>query len=333
MSLLRVTLLAFMLAMAAAPMNASAQALTPMRVGIAAPTVNMLPMWVGEASGLFAARGLSVEIVDTGGGSRGLAMLRAGELSAMNVGLSAVIDENTKGADLRLIAASANTMSFGFFGARGVTSANALRGRKVAVSTLRSESDAAAMLALKQLGLARGDVELVETGTTLARMEALLSGEIAATALNEPVNIMAQRRGLPLLVDLAEDTPWILNGIVVTRAATAGERATLLNFLRAYAEAVHFALANPERAQEILRARFAGLDAEIARATYEDFRRRIPRDAAPSAAAAANMLQELPALGTEVRSRDVAAYVDASLIAELRREDLFTQLQGKYRTN
>ena len=73
-------------------------------------------------------------------------MLRAGEIAAMNVGLSAVIDENSKGADLRLIAASANTMSFGFFGAPGVTDAEGVRGKKVAVSTLRSESDAAAML-------------------------------------------------------------------------------------------------------------------------------------------------------------------------------------------
>ena len=99
---------------------------------------------------------------------------------------------------------------------------------------------------------------------------------------------MAQRRGLPMLVDLADNTPWILNGIVVTRAATGAQRDALLNFLRAYTEAIHFALANPERAQQILTARFTDLDPAIARATYEDFRRRIPRDAAPSVEAAAD---------------------------------------------
>jgi NitT/TauT family transport system substrate-binding protein len=303
-----------------------------MRVGIAAPTVNMLPMWVGADAGLFAARGLNVTIVDTGGGSRGLAMLDTGEIMAMNVGLSAVVDENSRGRDFRLIASSANTMSFGFFGAPGVTDAAQLRGKKVGVSTLRSESDAAAMLGLKQLALSRSDVTLVETGTTLARMEALLSGAIAATALNEPVNILAQRRGLPLLVDLAE-APWILNGIVVRRTSITADRVALLNFLRAYTEAIHFALANPERAQEILIARFTGLDAEIARATYEDFRRRIPRDAAPSLPAVQNMLRELPQLGTQVGSIDHAAYVDERLLTALTLEGHLAALRQKYRAN
>src|SRR5688572_30158967 len=183
MNPLRAALFGLLLAVAGVVTTAAAQTPVPLRVGIAAPTVNMLPMWVGDAAGLFAARGLKVEIVDTAGGSRGLGLLRAGEIAAMNVGLSAVIDENSRGADLRLIAASANTMSFGFFGAPGVAGAEGVRGKKIAVSTLRSESDAAAMLALRQLGLSRADVTLVETGTTLARMQALLSGEIAATAL------------------------------------------------------------------------------------------------------------------------------------------------------
>jgi NitT/TauT family transport system substrate-binding protein len=293
----------------------------------------MLPMWVGADAGLFAARGLNVEIVDTGGGSRGVAMLRAGQLAAMNVGLSAVIDENSKGADLRLIASSANTMSFGFFGAPGVANAASVRGKRVAVSTLRSESDAAAMLALRRLGLSRSDVTLVETGTTLARMQALIAGDVAATALNEPVNIMAQERGLPLLVDLAEDTPWILNGIVVTRGTVANQRAALLGFLRAYTEAIHFALANPERAQGILTARFTSLDPAIARATYDDFRRRIPRDAAPSITAAQNMLRELPQLGAQAKSANPADYVDPELVAALEAEGHFRTLRQKYGTN
>ena len=89
------------------------------RVGITAPTVNMLPLWVARDAGLFRMRGLDVEIVNTEGGSRGLAMVGQGRLEAMTVGLSATIDANTKGGDYRLIAAGANTMSFRFFGAVG----------------------------------------------------------------------------------------------------------------------------------------------------------------------------------------------------------------------
>src|ERR1700687_5501248 len=68
----------------------------PFRVGIAAPTVNMLPLWMGQEAGLFKARGLAVEVVNTDGGSRGLAEVGAGRLEAMTVGLSSVIDANGK---------------------------------------------------------------------------------------------------------------------------------------------------------------------------------------------------------------------------------------------
>ena len=43
--------------------------------------------------------------------------------------------------------------------------------------------------------------------------------------------------------------------------------AVILNFMRAYVEAIHFALANPARAQAILRAEFRGLDEAGAVAT------------------------------------------------------------------
>jgi NitT/TauT family transport system substrate-binding protein len=310
---------------------ARAQDLTPFRVGIAAQTVNMLPMWMAEAAGLFAARGLKVEIVNTDGGSRGLAAVSAGQLQAMNVGLSAVIDANKKGGDLRLIASSANTFSFGFFGAAGVKGAADLKGRTVGVSSLGSESDTAVSLALKQLGLDRRDVTVVEAGATLKRLEALRAGQIQATALNEPANILAERHGLPKLVDLAEDVPWIFNGVVVGRAYLAAHRDTVMRFLEAYIEGIHLALSDEERTKTVLSGVFKTLDAPVIKATYDDFKRRIPRDAAPSQRGAENMLMQLPALGTEVPSRNVSDYVDASLIEELRSNGFFAGLKQKYR--
>jgi NitT/TauT family transport system substrate-binding protein len=310
-----------------------AQELTPFRVGIAAQTVNMLPMWMAEAAGLFKARGLKVDIVNTDGGSRGLAAVGAGQLQAMNVGLSAVIDANKKGGDLRLIASSANTFSFGFFGAADVKAAADLKGQKIGISSFGSESDTAVSLALKQLGLSRQDVTVMEVGATLKRLDALRSGQVKATALNEPANILAQQQGLPKLVDLAEDVPWIFNGVVVSRAYLAGHRDTVMKFLEAYIEGIHVALSAEERTKAVLAAEFKTLAPSVIKATYDDFKRRIPRDAAPSQKGAENMLAQLPALGTEVPSRSVSDYVDASLIEELKGKGFFAQLKQKYRVD
>src|ERR1700712_4607841 len=89
---LRASLLIF----AALVFEAPAFAAASFKVGIAAPTVNMLPLWMGRDAGLFQQRGLDVAIVNTDGGSRGLAQVGQGRLQAMIVGLSAVIDANGK---------------------------------------------------------------------------------------------------------------------------------------------------------------------------------------------------------------------------------------------
>lgn len=301
------------------------------RVGITAPTVNMLPLWMARDAGLFRMRGLDVEIVNTEGGSRGLAQVGQGRLQAMTVGLSATIDANTKGGDYRLIASGANTMSFRVFGANGLTAAM-LKGKTIGVSSFGSESDVAATMALKQLGLARSDVTVIESGGTLDRLEALRTGRIAATALNEPADSQAQMSGLPLLVDLKANLPWIFTAIVVEKRYLETHRATLLNVLRAYAEGIHLALSDEVRAKRVLAAEFTSFSPEIVQITYDDFKARVPRDAAPSPAGIATQIREFPGLGIPLKSNNPADYVDASLIEELRREGFFTALQAKYKT-
>jgi NitT/TauT family transport system substrate-binding protein len=305
----------------------TARGAEPFKAGITAPTVNMLPLWIARDEGLFGAHGLEVKIVVTDGGSKGLAEVGAGRLDEMTVGLSSVLDANGKGGNYRLVASGANTLSLGFFGAKGVT---ALKGKTIGVSAFGSESDTAAMFALKRLGLTRADVKVVESGGTEKRLDALTAGTIAATALNAPVNFMAERDGLPKLADLANDVPWIFTGMVFTREYVAQNRDRVENFLRGYVEGVYFALSHEADAKAVLAREFKGLNAAIVQATYDDFKLRVPRDAAPSRDGAEMMIRELPALGTKVMSTNIADYIDESPIADLKHEGFFDAMKTKY---
>jgi ABC-type nitrate/sulfonate/bicarbonate transport system substrate-binding protein len=241
-----------------------------------------------------------------------------------------VVEANGKGADLRLIASSSNTMRFGFFAATDVNNAADLTGQKVGISSFGSESDVAATLALQQLGLSRQDVTVVESGGTLRRLAALKAGEIKATPLNEPANIMAQQQGLPKLVDLAERVPWIFNGVVVKRSSVQMHRENLTRFLKAYVEATYLALSDEKRAKDVLARVFKTEDAAVINGSYDDFKRLMPRDAEPARAAAENVIAQLPALGTPVGSKNVEDYVDASLIELLKVDGFIDGLRRKY---
>jgi ABC-type nitrate/sulfonate/bicarbonate transport system substrate-binding protein len=241
-----------------------------------------------------------------------------------------VLDANSKDGRYRLVASGANNLSLGFYAVAGIANGAQLKGRAIGISARGSESDTAAMFALRRLELARTDVRIVELGGTEKRLDALKSGAVAASALNAPVSFMAERVPLPKLVDLANDVPWIFTGLVFSRDLIATDRDMVKSFLRGYIEGMYFGLANQARAKATLAREFRGLDASIVQATYDDFKRRVPRDARPSREGAEAMIRELPAFGVAVKSTDLADYIDTSLLDELTRERFFDAMKKKY---
>jgi ABC-type nitrate/sulfonate/bicarbonate transport system substrate-binding protein len=295
-------------------MPASAVEPTPMKVGISEAVNTVLAIWMAEATGRYAANGIKPEIINMNGGSRGAAELAAGRIDAMHVGLSSVVRLNKTGGDLRVVAALANVIRFTFFAASGVRTAADLKGGVVGVSSFGSESDATVTLALQRLGLTRDDVTLKEYGGGPRRLAALQSGEIKATAVNEPVATMAREQGVHVLVDLVpERIPWLFTAIVVKRSTLTGQRDVLTRFLKATAEGNALALSDPVRAKAVLAEKASIRDPKIVDIAYNDFKALSPPDLMPTAAAAENILKQFPDV-----SRNLADYIDISILDSLR---------------
>jgi NitT/TauT family transport system substrate-binding protein len=305
----------------------SAAELMPFKVGLSENVNTALAIWMAEDAGFYGANGLKVEIVNMQGGSRGAAELAAGRLDAMHVGLSSVIRMNQTGGDLRVVAALANVIRFTFFSAPGVTSAADLKGGVVGISSFGSETDSTVTLALQRLGLTRSDVTLKEYGGGGKRIAALKSGEIKATAVNEPITSMAREQGVHVLFDLVpERIPWLFTAIVVKRSAIEQRRDALVGFIKATAEGNALALADGGRAKEVLSRQANIKDPKILDISYQDFKALSPPDIAPTDAAARNILAQFPDA-----SRDLADYIDPSILNGLKNDGMFTTLQQKYK--
>ena len=317
--------LALILALAA---GAPARAQEPIafRAGIADPVNTVLAWWTAQAAGFYAEQGLKVEIVNMSGGSRGAEALAAGTLDVMHVGLSSVVRINRAGGDLRLIGSLSNVIRFTFFSGPGVKTAADLKGGVVGVSTFGSESDSTVTLALQRLGLTRGDVTLKEYGGGPARLAAVKSGEIKATALNEPFTSLAREAGVNVMVDLVpEQIAWLFSGITVNRSALASRRNALARFLKATIEGNYLALTDEKRAKEILARELKIADPKIIDISYNDFRQQSPRNIEPSRQGAENILAQFP--GGSSRIED---YVDTGILDGLKAEGFFEQMQKKY---
>jgi ABC-type nitrate/sulfonate/bicarbonate transport system substrate-binding protein len=297
------------------PAPASAAEPTAMKVGISEAVNTVLAIWMAEAAGLYQAHNIKVEIINMNGGSRGAAELAAGRIDAMHVGLSSVIRLNKTVGDLRVVAALANVIRFAFLAAPGVKTAADLKGGVVGVSSFGSESDATVTLALQRLGLTRDDVTLKEYGGGPKRLAALQSGEIKATAVNEPITSMAREQGVNVLVDLVpERIPWLFTAIVVKRSAIEGQRDVLTRFIKATTEGNRLALTDEARAKAVLAEKANIRDPKILQISYDDFKALSPPDLAPTSAAAENILKQFPEA-----SRNLADYIDMSILESLRK--------------
>jgi NitT/TauT family transport system substrate-binding protein len=302
--------------------------LTPFKIGLSEAVNTALAFWMAEAGGFYAAQGLKVDIINMRGGSRGAQELQAGRIDAMHVGLSSVLRLNQAGGDLRVVASVSNEIRFTFFVNPSVKTAADLKGGVIAVSTFGSESDATVTLALKKLGLNRNDVVLKEFGAGERRIEAVRSGEIKATTVNEPVTSLAYEQGLKAMVDLAADhIPWLFSGIVVKQSYLAAHRDLVVRFIKATMEGNYLALSNEKLAKEVLARETKVANPKIIDISYKDFKLQTPANIEPTRQAAANVIANYPPGG----STKVEDYVDIGIIEQLKKEGFVTELQRKYK--
>src|SRR5262249_59908305 len=121
---------------------------------------------------------------------------QAGRLDLVRVALASLVQAIRAGGDLRLVASMSNVIRFVVGAARGVRPPADLKGGVIGVSTFGSESDSTISIALERWGLTRADVTVKEYGGGSRRLAAVKSGEIKATAINEPTTSEARAQGV-----------------------------------------------------------------------------------------------------------------------------------------
>ena len=302
---------------------------TDFDVGISGNGVTFFTLWMAEAGGFFKNAGLNVRVVDLPGGTRSLQVLLAGKIAATHAGLGPVTQANNQGADLRMIASTSNTIPFTFFSDPNVKSAADLKDGKVGISTFGSEADLAVALALKQMGLNRRDVTVVQIGENATRLQALLAGQLKATPLAEPMSSLARAQGLNLLMDFTT-VPWVSTGVVVQRNQLENQRGLVTSFLRAYIEGAYLARADELKAKEVIKLKYKTNDANAINATYNEFKRTMPPEGEASRAGAENVFDQMQGIGLSLASRKIGDHISSDIIQSLRTEGFFKTMKQKY---
>jgi NitT/TauT family transport system substrate-binding protein len=196
------------------------------------PDADSLPILVAEAEGRFAAEGVTVRIVPFKTAVERDAAFQAGAVDAAVSDLLAAALAVQGGFDVRV--ASLTDGRYGIVAApgSGITTASQLAGVSIGISSNTIIEYAVDSL-LRRAGIAPESIRGLAVPKMPVRMELLLSGQLKAACLPEPLLTAARAKGATLLA--ASDGAGLHAGVLVfSRRVIDGRSAEVSAFFRAY---------------------------------------------------------------------------------------------------
>jgi len=213
--------------------STNAQELLNVPVAIPAVSPASTAFVVARDRGYFREEGLDVQLIVMPS-AVGTQALIGGNVKFSTVGGAGLLP-TLRGAPLRFLFTTFNRPMFWLYAKSDIRSVEALKGRKVGVSSLGSGPDSLLRDLLKKHGLEGGrDVIILPMGAGTARFHALQAGSIDAAMLSIPSNFLANEAGYRELVSFI-DQEWVeLQGsVLTTQQVLASEPNLVEKFIRA----------------------------------------------------------------------------------------------------
>jgi len=293
-----------------APAQISSARRAPIRIIYSALTASNGPVWVAADQGLFEKYGLDVQIVH-GRGASPIQALAGGTVELGHFAGASVIQANLSGSDLVFVAAQTNYVVLSIWTRKDSPIKNLadLAGKSIGVSAPGSATHTTTRAALRKAGVADKDMKFVHHGALPEIFVSLDKGLVDAGVASAP------RPAFRELVDLAtQRIPFLQGAIIVNRGYLQRERPVVVNFLKAFVEAMKLVREKPEAVTASL-MKHLRIPLEIARSAYRSF---------------VNVWEEVPYVKTEavqaildflpkeqVKDLTPEKYIDNSLIREL----------------
>jgi NitT/TauT family transport system substrate-binding protein len=212
---------------------AVAQELQNVAVAIPAVSPAATTFVVARDRGYFREEGLDVQLIVMPS-AVGTQALIGGNVKFSTVGGAGLLP-TLRGAPIRFLFTTFNRPMFWLYAKSDIRTVEALRGKKVGVSSLGSGPDSLLRDLLNKHGLEGGrDVVILPMGAGTARFHALQAGSVDAAMLSIPSNFMASETGYRELVSFI-DQEWVeLQGSVLThQQVLASEPLLVEKFIRA----------------------------------------------------------------------------------------------------
>lgn len=253
-----------------------------------------LPFRVARVKGYFQEQGLALEPILIRGGPAAIAAIASGGVDFGSIGgAQAPIRSRARGLEVFIIGSLSNRVNYTMIGARGVATAEALKGKIVGVTGAGAFSDFVVRMYLKNSGLDPDkDVLLRPLGGTVLRVSALEKGIIAAAPFSAEEAVGLLKKGFPMIANLSESLA-IPQSILIARGEMLEKYPeTTKRFLKAVLLGVRLVRSNKKEALEAGYASGLKGDPDIVSRAYDLYSAAYTTDLSPAAEGIQLMLDE-----------------------------------------
>jgi NitT/TauT family transport system substrate-binding protein len=283
-------------------------------------------LWLAKEAGAFQRHGLDVELIYISTGTKMVQALVGGDIRIAQVGGAAPLAARLRGAEIKIIAVSFNTLALTLMAQPDIRSVADLKGKRLGISRFGSNTDFGTRYLLRKYNIAERDVAFLQFGEAQGILGALLSGAIHAGVLSYPTTAAAIRKGLKELIDFTDvGLEFPNSNISVTDRFLQTQPDIARRFLMGYSEGLHRYKTEPVFSKRVMGKYLRVQDQAVLDETYNIFAPKMPR--IPYATVNGLRLA-LESLSDEPRAKNAKPeeFYDDTILRNLEREGFFQQL-------
>jgi NitT/TauT family transport system substrate-binding protein len=211
----------------------------------AAMNARVAPLWVARDRGFFAKYGVNAETIFVRGAPTLVAAMAANEIDVGYTGGTAVVGAVANGADLKVLSAFTNRVTYDLMVKPSIKTPEDLRGKRFGIQSIGGTVWMGAILALEHLKLdaERDKINILAIGDQNVLSQALEAGTIDATVLDGVQSRRLSALGFSTLADLNKANLPILSSGFVMREPNIQKNPQLAeNLMKAVIEGAAFSL-------------------------------------------------------------------------------------------
>jgi NitT/TauT family transport system substrate-binding protein len=300
----------------------------------AAMNARVAPLWVARERGFFSKYGIDADTIFVRGAPTLVAAMQSNEIDVGYTGGTAVVGAVANGADLKVLMAFTNRVTYDLMVKPGIKTTEDLRGKKFGIQSIGGTVWMGAILALEHLGLdpERDKINILAVGDQNILAQALQSGTIDATVLDGVQSRRLAALGFPTLADLSKaNLPILSSGFVMREPSIQKNQQLAENLMKAVIEGAAFSLSLAQKPNTVkILQKYLKISERDADEGYRDLVSGTDKKPYPAPAGVTNVVRLMKRSNPKVEKVKADSLIDDRILKKIDQSGFIDEIMAKY---